>query len=59
MVGRALRTQSRVKPVYVSTGHLIDLPTACARVLDLSPRYRLPETTRQSDHLSREALAAG
>ncbi|WP_329374239.1 endonuclease V [Streptomyces sp. NBC_00669] len=58
VVGRALRTQSGVKPVYVSTGHLIDLPTACARVLDLSPRYRLPETTRQSDRLCRDELAA-
>jgi deoxyribonuclease V len=58
VVGRALRTRTGVKPVYVSTGHLIDLPTACARVLDLAPRYRLPETTRQADHLSREALRA-
>jgi deoxyribonuclease V len=57
VVGRALRTQSGVKPVYVSTGHLIDLPTACARTLALAPRFRLPETTRQADRLCRDALA--
>lgn len=54
-VGRALRTQAGVRPVFVSVGHLIDLDTACAHVLRLSPRYRLPETTRQADRLAREA----
>ncbi|SEG36215.1 Endonuclease V [Actinacidiphila yanglinensis] len=58
VVGRALRTQAGVKPVHVSTGHLIDLPTACAHVLALAPRYRLPETTRQADRLSRDVLRA-
>ncbi|WP_225845271.1 endonuclease V [Streptomyces sp. HPF1205] len=56
-VGRALRTQDGVKPVYVSTGHLVDLPTVTAHVLSMA-RYRLPETTRQADRLSRDALAA-
>lgn len=55
-VGAALRTQPGVKPVFVSVGHRVDLATACARVLALAPRYRLPETTRQADHLSRETL---
>jgi deoxyribonuclease V len=57
-VGRALRTQTGVKPVYVSTGHRIDLATATAHVLALAPAYRLPETTRQADRLCRDALAA-
>ncbi|WP_433889821.1 endonuclease V [Streptomyces sp. CA-111067] len=57
-VGRALRTQPGVKPVYLSTGHLIDLPTTTTHVLTLTPAYRLPETTRHSDHLSRQTLAA-
>ena len=47
-----------MKPVYVSVGHLVDLPTACAYVLRLAPRYRLPETTRQADHLCRRTLRA-
>ncbi|MYS20506.1 Endonuclease V [Streptomyces sp. DvalAA-14] len=57
-VGRALRTRTDVKPVFISTGHLIDLPTLTDLVLALAPAYRLPETTRQADHLSRTALAA-
>ncbi|MBV7694339.1 endonuclease V [Streptomyces sp. TRM70350] len=55
-VGRALRTQEGIKPVYVSVGHRVDLDTACAHVLRLSPRYRLPESTRHADVLCRRAL---
>jgi deoxyribonuclease V len=56
VVGRVLRTQQGVKPVFVSVGHRVDLDTACHNVLNLTPRYRLPETTRVSDRLSRRAL---
>ncbi|WP_234995477.1 deoxyribonuclease V [Streptoalloteichus hindustanus] len=56
VVGRALRTQDGVRPVFVSVGHLVDLDTATDQVLRLAPRYRLPETTRQADHLGRAAL---
>ncbi|WP_330228859.1 endonuclease V [Nocardia sp. NBC_00508] len=56
VVGRALRTRTGVKPVFVSVGHRIDLDTACARVLAVTPRHRLPETTRHADHLCRAAL---
>ncbi|TMR89164.1 endonuclease V [Nonomuraea basaltis] len=52
-VGRALRTQRDVKPVYVSQGHRITLDTATAQVLRLTPRYRLPEPIRHADHLAR------
>lgn len=56
VVGAVLRTQPGVKPVFVSIGHLIDTKTACDYVLRLAPRFRLPETTRQADHLSRQTL---
>ncbi|MQY02908.1 endonuclease V [Actinomadura macrotermitis] len=56
-VGRALRTRDGVKPVFVSAGHRIDLDTACRHTLALAPAYRLPETTRRADRLSRDALA--
>ena len=59
LVARVLRTQHGVKPVTVSTGHLIDLDDACALALQAAPRYRLPETTRHADRLCRDALAAG
>ncbi|MFB9338677.1 deoxyribonuclease V [Actinoplanes octamycinicus] len=56
-VGAVLRTQDRVKPVFVSVGHRIDLDTACALTLRLSPRYRLPETTRAADRVCRDLLS--
>jgi deoxyribonuclease V len=59
VVGRALRTQREVKPLFVSIGHRTDLDTACALVLRLAPRYRQPETTRRADQLCRAALASG
>jgi deoxyribonuclease V len=58
VVGTALRTRDQVKPVFVSVGHLIDLDTARELVLALTPRYRLPETTRAADHLARQSLTA-
>ncbi|MGW6933860.1 endonuclease V [Lentzea sp. NPDC054927] len=58
VVGRALRTQDGVKPVFVSVGHKIDLDRACAEVLRLAPRYRLPETTRRADTLTRQAASS-
>ncbi len=57
-VGVALRTRRHVKPVFVSVGHRIDLATACTHVLTLARGYRLPETTRQADQLSRRTLLA-
>ncbi|WP_369213134.1 endonuclease V [Streptomyces flavofungini] len=60
-VGRALRTREGVKPVFVSAGHRVTLDQACAHTLCLTPRYRLPESTRRADALCRSALreAAG
>ncbi|GII91076.1 endonuclease V [Sinosporangium siamense] len=55
-VGRALRTQRGVKPVFVSPGHLIDMDDSTGLALRLALRYRLPETTRRADRLSRDAL---
>ncbi|MFF7333126.1 endonuclease V [Streptomyces sp. NPDC008150] len=55
-VGRALRTRDGVKPVYVSVGHRTSLDSACAHTLALTPRFRLPETTRRADALCRRAL---
>lgn len=51
VVGMAVRTRKGVSPVYVSPGHLMDLPTAVDWVLRLSPRYREPETTRHAHRL--------
>ncbi|MDJ0382669.1 endonuclease V [Streptomyces sp. G-G2] len=55
-VGRALRTQDGIKPVYVSVGHRVSLDNATAHTLALSPRFRIPESTRHADSLCRRAL---
>jgi deoxyribonuclease V len=55
-VGYVLRTRDRVKPVFVSPGHRIGFDEACAWILRLTPRYRLPETTRRADRLAAIAL---
>ncbi|MDM9382179.1 deoxyribonuclease V [Chlorogloeopsis sp. ULAP01] len=51
-VGAALRTRPSVKPVYISSGHRISLPTAIDYVLRCTTKYRLPETTRIADKLA-------
>lgn len=51
VIGHVLKTQRNIKPVYISVGHRIDIDTASEWVLKLSPKYRLPETTRLSDQL--------
>ena len=45
-IGVVLRTRDRVKPVYVSAGHLIDLKSAVELTLACAPRFRLPEPIR-------------
>ncbi|MFV7643120.1 endonuclease V, partial [Shewanella algae] len=56
VIGNVLRTQTRINPIYVSIGHRISLSTACDWILKLSPKYRLPETTRQADQLVNASL---
>jgi deoxyribonuclease V len=54
-VGAVLRTRTDVNPVYVSVGHRVTLADAVTLALDCSPRYKIPEPTRQAHRLSREA----
>ena len=56
VLGRVLRTQTDVKPVFVSVGHRIEIDAATELTLRLCNRYRLPEAIRAADHLSRQAL---
>ncbi|NIV34892.1 MAG: deoxyribonuclease V, partial [Anaerolineae bacterium] len=46
IIGAVVRSRAGVKPLYVSTGHRVDLPTAIDLVLRCTRGYRLPETTR-------------
>lgn len=48
-IGLVLRTRDRTRPLFVSVGHRVDLPTARELVLTCCTRYRVPEPTRQAD----------
>lgn len=52
VVGMAVRTRTGVKPIYVSVGHRLDLPTAVQLVLACGRGLRLPEPTRLADRLA-------
>ena len=51
-IGVVLRSRQNVKPIYVSVGHKISLPTATDYVMGCLTKYRLPETTRWADKLA-------
>jgi deoxyribonuclease V len=46
VIGIVLRSRERGNPLYISPGHLIDLPHTLEFVLKCSAGYRLPEPTR-------------
>lgn len=48
VIGAIIRTRTGVKPMFISPGHLMDLPTAVRHVLHLSQGFRLPEPTRRA-----------
>ena len=50
-IGAALRTKTRVQPIYVSPGHLIDLAGAIDLTLRADGGYRQPEPTRRAHNL--------
>lgn len=47
-IGMVVRTRDRVRPVYISIGHRIDLASAVEITLACGGGYRLPEPTRQA-----------
>lgn len=56
--GAAVRLRSHAKPVYVSPGHRVDLPSALALALAWSTgRHRVPEPLQAADTLSKLARA--
>ena len=58
VVGSVVRTRAGAKPLYVSAGHRMNLPTAVQLVLRLAARYRQPETTRRAHHRVNELRRA-
>ncbi|MGI0490188.1 deoxyribonuclease V [Alkalinema pantanalense CENA528] len=52
VIGAVVRSQTNVKPIYISVGHRVSLETAIQLTLQCTRQYRLPETTRWADHLA-------
>jgi len=55
VVGSAVRTKDKVRPVFVSPGHKVDIESAVRVVLETCRGYRLPEPTRIAHLLSERA----
>ncbi len=55
-VGAVVRTRTGVRPLFVSPGHLVDIPWAVRLVLRSSVKYRIPEPLRRADALSKAGI---
>ncbi len=45
-IGAVLRTRDNTNPVFVSPGHLVDIPSAVKIILACCPKYKIPEPIR-------------
>lgn len=52
VIGVVLRTKTRVKPLFVSPGHLIDIPSSIEIVLESTTKYRIPEPLRRAHQMA-------
>ena len=52
-VGAVLRTRYGVRPIYVTQGHRVSLPTAVELVKACADGFRIPKPTREADHYVR------
>lgn len=53
LVGFVLRSQAKVKPIFVSAGHLISQENALRVTRQLSGEFRVIEPVRRADHAAR------
>jgi len=51
-LGYVLRSRDRVKPIFISPGHLIDHSTSLKIIISCLRGYRIPEPLRQAHHLT-------
>ncbi|MDB5261321.1 MAG: endonuclease, partial [Adhaeribacter sp.] len=54
LIANTLRTKEKVKPVFVSAGHLLDLETATRLAIETTRKHKLPEPTRLADYYAEE-----
>lgn len=53
-VGIALRSKDKVKPIFISPGHLCDISTVTEITLNTLKKHKLPEPTRLADLYSKK-----
>lgn len=58
-IGMAVRTRTRMNPMFISPGHLADLATSVELVLRCIQKYRLPEPIRLAHRAAGEMAGAG
>lgn len=56
VMGAVLRTRTSVKPIFVSPGHMIDVPQSIHFALTCAVKYRLPEPTRWAHRVAGGAV---
>lgn len=54
-VGMVLRTQNKVRPIFISVGHLIDLVDSLKVIKNTIGKYRIPAPTREAHLLVNKA----
>jgi len=57
VIGVTLRTRINVKPVFISVGHLADLPTSIALTMRCTSKYRLPDPIRAAHNAAGDYAA--
>ncbi len=55
-VGAVLRTKEKVKPLFISPGHRIDLMTSIQLILETCQGFRTPEPLRKAHQATRNML---
>jgi deoxyribonuclease V len=54
IIGAVLRTRDRIKPLFISPGHRIDLEDSLGIVFSSTRRFRIPEPLRRAHALSKK-----
>lgn len=57
-VGAVLRTRNHTKPLFVSPGHRVDIPSSVEVIMKCIFRYRIPEPLRRADIISKRIKRA-